>query len=99
MVWRIIAMYRKDDLLVRLRKIEGQVRGVAGMIEEDRSCSDIVNQLMAAERGLDMVGYMIVQRCLKDLLYKHGKAPDKPIEEIDSLIKLLMKYAKYGAEV
>lgn len=43
----------KDDLQKRLRRIEGQVRGVAKMIEEDRYCIDVVTQITAIESALD----------------------------------------------
>jgi CsoR family transcriptional regulator, copper-sensing transcriptional repressor len=45
----------KDQLLTRLKRIEGQVRGVARMIEEDRYCIDILTQISAAQAALDKV--------------------------------------------
>lgn len=45
----------KDALLKRLRRIEGQVRGVAGMVSEDRYCIDVVTQITAIEAALDKV--------------------------------------------
>src|SRR5574341_1688775 len=57
-----------DALLTRLRRIEGQIRGIHRMLAEDRVCEDIVTQLMAARSSLDQVGLMIidhhVDRCL-----------------------------------
>jgi DNA-binding FrmR family transcriptional regulator len=43
----------KDQLLKRLRRIEGQVRGVQGMVEDDRYCIDILTQISAAQAALD----------------------------------------------
>ena len=43
----------KDDLRRRLRRIEGQVRGIQAMLEEDRECRDIVTQLAAATKALE----------------------------------------------
>jgi DNA-binding FrmR family transcriptional regulator len=45
----------KDQLLKRLRRIEGQVRGVEGMVEEDRYCIDVLTQISAAQAALDKV--------------------------------------------
>ena len=45
----------KDQLLTRLRRIEGQVRGVQGMVAEDRYCIDVLTQIAAAQAALDKV--------------------------------------------
>jgi CsoR family transcriptional regulator, copper-sensing transcriptional repressor len=45
----------KDQLLSRLRRIEGQVRGVRGMVEEDRYCIDVLTQISAIQAALDKV--------------------------------------------
>ena len=45
----------KDQLLKRLRRVEGQVRGVAGMVEEDRYCVDVLTQISAIQAALDKV--------------------------------------------
>jgi CsoR family transcriptional regulator, copper-sensing transcriptional repressor len=45
----------KDQLLKRLRRLEGQVRGVQGMVEEDRYCIDVVTQIQAIQGALDKV--------------------------------------------
>ena len=45
----------KDDLLKRLRRIEGQVRGVTRMVEDDRYCIDVLTQISAAQAALDKV--------------------------------------------
>ena len=45
----------KDQLLKRLRRVEGQVRGVQGMVEDDRYCIDILTQISAVQAALDKV--------------------------------------------
>ncbi|MBV9366354.1 MAG: metal-sensitive transcriptional regulator [Solirubrobacterales bacterium] len=45
----------KDQLLARLRRIEGQIRGIQGMVEDDRYCIDILTQISAAQAALDKV--------------------------------------------
>jgi CsoR family transcriptional regulator, copper-sensing transcriptional repressor len=45
----------KDQLLGRLRRIEGQIRGIEGMVDDDRYCIDILTQISAAQAALDKV--------------------------------------------
>jgi DNA-binding FrmR family transcriptional regulator len=45
----------KDQLLARLRRIEGQIRGIEGMVAEDRYCIDVLTQISAAQAALDKV--------------------------------------------
>jgi CsoR family transcriptional regulator, copper-sensing transcriptional repressor len=45
----------RDQLLARLRRIEGQIRGIEGMVENDRYCIDILTQISAAQAALDKV--------------------------------------------
>ncbi len=45
----------KEQLLARLRRIEGQIRGIEGMVEEDRYCIDVLTQISAAQAALDKV--------------------------------------------
>jgi DNA-binding FrmR family transcriptional regulator len=50
----------KDQVLKRLRRIEGQVRGIQRMVEEDRYCIDVLQQLSAAQAALDKVGLKLL---------------------------------------
>lgn len=49
-----------DDVLKRLRRLEGQIRGVQRMLEEGQDCRDVVTQLSACKAALDRVGYRLV---------------------------------------
>ena len=51
----------KDALLTRLRRIEGQVRGVERMVEEERYCIDVVTQITAIEAALDKVALGLLE--------------------------------------
>ncbi|WP_374334735.1 metal-sensitive transcriptional regulator [Leeia sp.] len=51
----------KDALLRRLRRVEGQVRGVAGMVEGDRYCIDILTQISAIRSALDAVALQLLE--------------------------------------
>jgi DNA-binding FrmR family transcriptional regulator len=56
------------DVVKRLRRAEGQIRGVIGMLEEGRDCAEVVMQLAAVSRALDRAGFKIVasglQQCM-----------------------------------
>ena len=60
----------KEDLLARLRRVEGQVRGIARMIEEDQYCIDVLTQVSAATKGLQQVGLGLfddhLRRCVAE---------------------------------
>ena len=49
-----------DDLQKRLRRIEGQVRGIQQMLSEERDCRDVVTQISAANKALEQVGFNLV---------------------------------------
>lgn len=57
-----------SDVIKRLRRAEGQIRGVIAMLESGRDCADVVTQLAAVSRALDRAGFKIIasglQQCL-----------------------------------
>ncbi len=80
----------KKKLVNRVSRIEGQLKGIAKMIEEDRYCGDILIQLSAAEKALESFGYTILsahlESCVKEDILA-GK--NEVIEETMELIKRL----------
>jgi DNA-binding FrmR family transcriptional regulator len=52
----------KDQLVKRLRRIEGQVRGIEGMVEDDRYCIDVLTQISAVQAALDKVALGLVDQ-------------------------------------
>jgi len=52
---------KRDPLIKRLRRIEGQVRGVQGMVAEDRYCIDVVTQITAIQAALDKVALELLE--------------------------------------
>jgi DNA-binding FrmR family transcriptional regulator len=65
----------RADLLLRLKKVNGQVTGVAKMVEQDRYCADVLQQLAAAQSALEAVSRKVarnyLERCVTDAV-KHG---------------------------
>ncbi len=56
------------DILIRLKKIEGQVKGLQRMVEDGRRCHDMVTQVMAVRSALDQVGVSIVADYMQDCM-------------------------------
>lgn len=73
----------KDLLLKRLKRLEGQVRGISKMIAEDRDCVSIVMQLAAVRSGVEGVGALVLNNCMKLCFYRGPDATN----DIDSLSK------------
>ncbi len=69
----------KKDVLPRLKKIEGQVRGIGRMVEKEKYCIDIINQVTAAQRALDQVGLKVMERhiksCVANAIKSDGASP------------------------
>jgi CsoR family transcriptional regulator, copper-sensing transcriptional repressor len=92
----VTGMEDKSDLLARLKKVEGQVRGIQKMIEEDRECTDVIRQVVAASRALDAVGFMITSRSLRNCITRSAAAGEEPGDVIDEAVKMLFAAAKSG---
>jgi DNA-binding FrmR family transcriptional regulator len=75
------------DLIRRLRRIEGQARGIIRMIEDDRDCAEIVTQLAAASRALDRAGFRLVSSSLRQCLSAttNGQAEPMTSEQLEKL--------------
>lgn len=82
----------KDDLSLRLRRIEGQIRGIQAMIEESRECRDIVTQIAAASKALDQVGFKMLASGLSSCL-EDPKKSAKQGYSIAEVEKLFLKLA------
>lgn len=84
-------MNYNDKVKHRLNRIEGQVRGVLGMMEQDKSCKEVVTQLSAIRSAVDRVIMYVVgenmEQCIRDEIAGGGNA-DQVIQEA---INLLMK--------
>ena len=63
----------KKDVLLRLRRIEGQIRGIQRMVEEELPCPEILTQVVAATAALKKVGTVIVQSYMEECFGKTQK--------------------------
>ena len=80
----------KKDLISRLNRIEGQVRGISKMIEEDRYCGDVLIQLSAISSSIESLSLKILEKHLKhcvknDVLEGHDEALDEFVDLIKKI--------------
>jgi DNA-binding FrmR family transcriptional regulator len=78
-----------DDILKRLRRIEGQVRGIAGMVEDERYCIDVLQQISAAQAALDKVALALVDDHTRHCVL--GAAPENQEEKRAELMTALTR--------
>lgn len=65
---------RKDILVKRLKRLEGQLRGIQKMIDADRNCVDIIMQLAAVRSGVEGVGAIVLKNCMNSCLRQEPTA-------------------------
>lgn len=85
----------KDAVLRRLRRIEGQVRGLARMVEEDAYCIDLLTQVSAATRALQSVALELLgdhlSHCVQEALTAGGPEADAKVAEARAAIERLVR--------
>lgn len=85
----------KDDYLKRLRRIEGQVRGLQRMIDEDKYCIDILTQISAASRALQSVSVRLldehVRHCVRQAATDDPAHADAMVDDAMKSIERLLK--------
>ncbi|WP_083420082.1 MULTISPECIES: metal-sensitive transcriptional regulator [unclassified Pseudofrankia] len=85
----------RDDYLARLRRIEGQVRGLQRMVDEDKYCIDILTQVSAATRALQSVAIGLLEdhlgHCVADAVATGGPVADEKLREASAAIARLVR--------
>jgi CsoR family transcriptional regulator, copper-sensing transcriptional repressor len=82
----------KKALTTRLNRIEGQVRGIKRMIEEDVYCDDVLNQIAAVQAALNSVGRLLLESHMKSCVVERiEQGETEVIEELLITVKKLMK--------
>jgi DNA-binding FrmR family transcriptional regulator len=81
--------------LVRLKRVEGQIRGIAQMVEQDRYCVDVLTQIAAAQSALRSAGKELLRHHLKHCVADAAKLGEEEFAAAgDELIELLYKNAR-----
>lgn len=85
----------KEDHLKRLRRIEGQIRGLQRMIDEDQYCIDILTQVSAANRALDSFALELLEQhmmhCVTEAAAKGGAEAEAKVKEAAAAIARLVR--------
>lgn len=84
---------KKKNLIHRLHRIEGQVRGIQKMIQEDRDCVDIITQVSASLSALENVSLIILEKHIKGYLQNMRTNPEEE-ESIDVLVEVIKRILK-----
>ncbi|MHB1152513.1 MAG: metal-sensing transcriptional repressor [Eubacteriales bacterium] len=79
----------KSGLITRLNRVEGQVRGIKGMIEKDIYCDDVLNQIAAVQAALNSVSKLVLENHIKGCLVEKIKNGEDEI--VDELIVTIGK--------
>ena len=85
----------KAQLLARLRRIEGQVRGLQRMIDDDTYCIDVLTQIAAVTKALQGVGLGLLdehlRHCVRDAASSSTEAGDEKVEEAVRAVERLLR--------
>ena len=76
----------KEQLLTRLSRVEGQVRGVSRMVDEDRYCIDVLTQIGAIQAALDKISLGLLDGHTRHCLMGEGEGPPTPEAQADELM-------------
>ena len=86
---------RKDDIEKRLRRIEGQVRGLQRMVDEDKYCIEVLDQVAAVTKALQAVAIELLDdhlsHCVTDAITAGGRAAEEKVAEASAAITRLVR--------
>jgi len=85
----------KDDYLKRLRRIEGQIRGIARMVEQDGYCIDVLTQVSAATKALQAVALGLMdehlKHCVREAVAQGGQVAADKVAEASAAVARLVR--------
>jgi DNA-binding FrmR family transcriptional regulator len=84
----------KIKILSRLKRIEGQIRGIQGMIMEERSCSDIMVQIAAVKSALNQVSKLLLENHVNSWFNSYLSSEDIPPDMITEVMELILKFMR-----
>jgi DNA-binding FrmR family transcriptional regulator len=84
----------KDQLLKRLKRVEGQVRGIEGMVEDERYCIDVITQIGAVQAALDKVALGLLDDHTRHCVM--GAEGDEQVDKTDELMAAVGRLMRRG---
>lgn len=91
---QLAEMSNKQEIVKRLKRIEGQVRGIQKMIEEDKYCADILTQVAAVRSAVNKVGGMVLEHHSKTCMsnaFKSGEG-EKAVEDLINSVQRFLNF-------
>ncbi|RHW37510.1 CsoR family transcriptional regulator [Lysinibacillus yapensis] len=82
----------KKNLVTRLNRIEGQVRGIKGLIEKDTYCDDVITQISATQAALNSVAKLLLEAHMKECVV--DRIQDGDLEVLDEVLVTIQKLMK-----
>jgi len=86
-----IKLEKEKKIINRLRRTEGQIRGIQKMIEDEKECIDIITQLSAVRSSIDRAMGLIVAENLKNCLENPAKDPSEQAKKMEQAIHMIIK--------
>jgi CsoR family transcriptional regulator, copper-sensing transcriptional repressor len=86
----------KDQLQKRLARIEGQVRGVSKMVDDDRYCIDVLTQISAIQAALDKVALGLLDEHARHCMLGDGAGPKEPDAQAQELMSAVGRLLRRG---
>ncbi len=80
-------------LLDRLARVEGQVRGLRNMLDDERACEDVLTQLLAARSGLESAGQVILNRHMQDCVLGEAELSEDEWSKFHEALSLWTRHA------
>ncbi len=87
--------YRKKEILLRLKRIEGPVRGLEKMVQQESACADILTQVAAVTAAIKKVGGTVVEMFMDECLERAEKGEKRP-EAMRDLKKAISRYIDWA---
>ncbi len=91
----MVAKTDTEKVINRLRRVEGQVRGLQRMISEDKPCEDVLTQLAATRAALDRVGVFLISNRMKECLRNSTEEMGLDDVAVEEAFEVFMKYIQH----
>lgn len=82
----------REEVLSRLRKIEGQVRGIQRMVSDDVYCVDVLTQISAVVSGMEKVGLRLLRDHMKGCVSEAVASKSSAEEKVDEVVRVVEKF-------
>ena len=87
----------KEDIMRRLKKVEGQVKGIQRMVDDDKYCVDVLVQIAAVRAAMTKVGTIILEQHTRGCV-RNAIENDRGEEMVDELVEVIGKFMRFNDE-